>query len=412
MRVPSTLRIAWRNLGRNKRRTALALTAIGTAQLALVLYSAIVNGYADYLVRTITGPLVGHVQVHAPKWREERALDLTLPNASGTLETLRQDPEVALASGRVYAPALAAVGEEGFAVLLLGVDPALESRPDSLLSGVPGEQLPRDRRVLVGRGLAQTLKLEPGAQLALVGQAADGSVANELFEVSGLLASDIDLVNRLGVIAALPAAQELLVMPDAVHEIVVRGRDPKAADALASHLGALPQLRGTEVLSWRQLVPELYSMVGLLGAASFIILVLVFVSAAAGVANTMMMSTFERTHELGMVLALGAKPSRLVRLVVTEAFFLGFLGVAIGTALGLLAVWLGSGGIDMSAAGGVSGSADITFGGVQIRMLIVPRAQASDALNGVAAVVLTSLIASLWPAARAARLEPGKAMRE
>jgi len=109
MIVPSTLRIAWRNLGRNWRRTGLALAAIVTGQAALLLFASVANGYGDWMVQVITGPLVGHVQVHAPKWRKDRALDRSLPHAAATLAALRRDPGVKGASGRIYAPALAGV---------------------------------------------------------------------------------------------------------------------------------------------------------------------------------------------------------------------------------------------------------------------------------------------------------------
>src|SRR3989304_1197864 len=101
----STLRIARRNLWRNSRRTGLAVAAIGLSVALVLAYYAVLRGYADWILETLTGPMLGHVQIHAPEWRKDRAMDRTIRDVSSILEGLRRDPEVASATLRVYAPA-------------------------------------------------------------------------------------------------------------------------------------------------------------------------------------------------------------------------------------------------------------------------------------------------------------------
>ena len=122
--VPTTWRIAWRNLWRNPRRTGLALVAIALSVTLVLLYDGFLRWEADWMVDTITGSMMGHVQAHAADWRRTRAMDKTMPNVSRIVSALRRDPDVAGVDARVYAPALAALGEEGFAVVVLGVDVA------------------------------------------------------------------------------------------------------------------------------------------------------------------------------------------------------------------------------------------------------------------------------------------------
>jgi putative ABC transport system permease protein len=405
----STLRIAWRNLWRNGRRTGLALAAIGLSVALVLAYDGVLRAYGDWLVATITGPMLGDAQAHAPEWRKDRAMDRTLRGASRTVEALRRDPQVDLASARVYAPALAALGEEGFAVMVVGLDPAAESRPLGLLAGA--EEPPAGRRVLMGRPLAELMGVKPGDVLALVGQGADGSLANDLYTVAALLETPVDLVNRHGLIMELSQAQELFAMPDEAHEIVIHGRDPERAPALAAHVAALPELRGAEVLDWRRLAPEMVSLVEIVKVAWVLVLLLVFIAAAAGVANTMLMATFERTRELGMLLALGTGPGRIVRLVVLESLALGVVGALLGTALGgaLVAVTHHTG-LDLAKLAG-GGPAQISFAGLAWSMRLYPSLAFADVARAVAAVVATSLLASAWPAARAARLQPAQALR-
>ncbi len=410
MRLPSTLAIAWRNLWRNGRRTGLALGAIGLSVTLVLLYDSVLRAYGDWMVETVTGPMLGHAQAHASGWRKDRSMDRTLEHLAGTLAALRRDPEVVGATARVYAPALAALGEEGFGVVVVGLDPGAEAGPMGLLGAAP--ERPGGKRVLMGRPLAEMMGARVGDTLAIVGQGADGSLANDLYQVVGLVSTSVDFVNRQGLLMDLAEAQTLFAMPDEAHEIVVYGRDPARAGRLAAHLAALPELAGDEVLDWRALSPEMVTLIRIVDVVWVFVLVLVFVAAAAGVANTMLMATWERTRELGMLLALGAGPGRLVRLVLYESVALGLVGALLGSALGVgLVALTHRTGVDYAALTG-GGPSEISFGGLQWSMRLYPTLYPVDVLRTVAAVVLTSLLASAWPAARAARLQPTQALRE
>jgi ABC-type lipoprotein release transport system permease subunit len=210
---------------------------------------------------------------------------------------------------------------------------------------------------------------------------------------------------------ALAAAQELFAMPGEAHEITVRGASAEDAEALAGRIAALPAIAGDEVRSWRQLVPELVTLVSLIDSSSWIVVLLVFIAATAGIANMMLMATFERSHEIGMLLALGSAPGRIVRMVVTEGAALGLLGVAIGTVLGIVVVAVSAhSGIDLTTFGNEA-ARELSFQGLNYQFEIVPRVETMDVIQGVCGVLLTSFLASLWPAAHAARLQPTEAMR-
>jgi ABC-type lipoprotein release transport system permease subunit len=406
----STLRIAWRNLWRNRRRTTLAVAAIGLSVALVLAYYSLLRAYADWILETLTGPMLGHVQIHAPEWRKDRAMDRTIRDVSSILAGLRRDPDVASASPRIYAPALAALAEEGFAVVVLGVDWEAESRPIRLLSGVDVPRSPG--RVLMGRALAEMMGVREGDEIALVGQGADGSLANDLVQVQGLIQTPVDFVNRQGILLEIGEAQTLFAMPDEAHEVVVHARDPEGVMLLASRLASLPNLAGTEVLDWQTLAPEMVSLIEIIEVAGVFALVLIFVAAAAGVANTMLMATFERTHELGMLLALGAAPSRIVRMILAESIALGLVGAALGGTLGILFVAVThETGLDFAALTG-GGPTQLSFAGLSWSMRFYPSLAPSDVGRTILAVLLTSLIASVWPALRAARLEPARALKD
>ncbi len=403
-------RIAWRNLWRNPRRTALALAAIGLSVTLVLIYDGILRWESDSMLETITGPMLGHVQIHAPEWRRTRAMERTLRGASRMVDQLRRDPEIVGASPRVYAPALAALGEEGFAVLIMGVDIAQESRPTRLLAGVTTPV--SSHRVLMGRLLALQMGVGPGAEIALVGQGVDGSLANDLFTVAALIETPVDIVNRQAVVMRIDEAQSLFVLPDEAHEVVVYARDAARASALAARLRGSQELGGAEVLDWQALAPSMVDLLDLVQVAWVFVLVLVLIAAAAGVANTMLMATFERTHEFGMLLALGTAPSRIVRMIVLESLALGVTGALLGTALGgAVVAWAHHTGIDYAALTG-GGPSQISAFGMNWSLRMYPRLALVDITRAVVAVMVTSIVASAWPAARAARLHPARALRD
>jgi ABC-type lipoprotein release transport system permease subunit len=406
---PTTLQIAWRNLGRNRRRTALALAAIGIGQAALLVMAGVMNGFVDQVFFAVTGPFVGHVQIHAQEWREERAMDLFINDLDHTLEAIRGHERVKRAVPRIYAPVLAAPAEEAFGALVVGIDVDAESAPEGLLAGL--ERPIETREVVVGNILARRYELEPGQEIAVIGQGADGSLANDLYTVVEVVCTAVDPINQAGIVMCLEDAQELFAMWDAAHEIAIHAIPDTDAKALASSLATDPALADDEVVPWQVLAPELVSYLKMAAILAYLVLILVFIAAAAGIANTMMTATFERMHEFGMLLALGTRPRRIVGMVFTEAVVLGVLGVVLGTGLGLGAVALGSVyGLNMATFGGEAVN-DLSFKGLNLPFKIFPRVEVAEILAGLATVVATSLLAALWPASIAARLEPVEAMR-
>lgn len=405
----STMRMAWRNLWRNPRRTGLALSAIGLSVMLVLAYTSVLRAYGAWIVETITGPMLGHVQVHAPQWRKDRLMDRTLRGVGAKLDELARDPGVASATARVYAPALAALKDEGFAVVVVGIDSRAESGAARLLTDVL-EPL-RDREALIGRQLAQLMNVRTGDRVAVVGQGVDGSFANELFTVKAVVTTSVDVINRQGILIDLSAAQTLFAMTDEAHEIVIHARDADMAAALSRRIALAPAFGSTEVLDWKTIAPEMVTLVRMTDLAGMLVLLLVFLAAAAGVANTMVMATFERTREFGMLLALGTHPARLTRLVIAESLALGLIGAVLGSAVGVaLVAATHRTGIDYRwLAGG--GPSELSFSGLRFSLRFYPTLSVLDVGRAVVAVCVTSVLAAAWPAVRAARCQPVEALR-
>jgi ABC-type lipoprotein release transport system permease subunit len=413
----STFRIAWRNLGRNRRRTLLAVAAIVLGQFMLVFVNCMMGGMYHQMFLTLTGPLVGHVQIHHPEWRDERATDLYLNGMSKVTAELKSVPGVENVSSRIFAGVLAASGEktdepaEAEPGMVVGVNVSAETGRGGLLEGLAGNELPGARAVAVGKVLARRLKVKPGQLIAVIGQDADGFPTSDLFTVKAIVSGTVDVVKTMGIVMSARDAGELMAMPDQAHEIVVHGGDPAEAEELAERIAALPSLAGSEVLPWKKAAPQLSRMIDMKDWFDLIFIAIVFVAAAAGIANTAMMSTFERTTEFGMLLAVGARPGRIVNMVLIESVALGLLGVTLGSLLGTATVLITSHtGIDYSYLA-TNAAEDLAFRGMTFTYMIYPMFEIRHVVFGVVAVTLTSVVASVWPATVAARLEPMEALR-
>lgn len=206
------------------------------------------NGYSEQYFNSVTGPMVGHIQIHAPGWRDDRSIDLTLGDLDATLAEIRRDPQVDHAAPRIFAPALAALAEDGFMSMVVGVDPAVESHPAGLLAGERLSEQIGEHRVLVGSSFARKHDIEPGMEIAVIGQDVDGSIANDLFTVSDIMATPVAVVNSLGIVMSLDDAQELLLTLDQAHEIVIHVKDRELLSDTVTRLSSLPLLTDAEVL--------------------------------------------------------------------------------------------------------------------------------------------------------------------
>ena len=245
-------RLGWRNLWRNPRRSLITISAVGCGYAFLIALIGLMVGLSGQMLKNGTGLLLGDLQLHHSDYLPERSLyDTVGSDTTSELESLLHQlslyPELEGRSPRVYGFGLFSTGENSAGGRLMGVDPEAEAGVTTFLEGLQTGELSRSvtRPVLLGSGLARELEATVGTEVAIVTQAADGSLGNDLFLVSGILRTGLSYVDRSLAVLYLTDLQELLVMsPDEIHEIAVKIQDPMAADEFAALLngsGDLPQ---------------------------------------------------------------------------------------------------------------------------------------------------------------------------
>jgi ABC-type lipoprotein release transport system permease subunit len=401
------LRVAWRNLWRNRRRTAITIAAVSLNTMILITTYALMNGFLTQTVRNATQLVTGEAQLHAPGYLADRSLYKTLRHPKADLRALRG--RSIDGAPRTYGYGLVSQATKSAGALFWGVEPALEKETFNLAGHLAeGTFLgPSPRKSMVlGKKLARSLNARVGSEIVVLVQAADGSLGNDLFTVAGILKSVSEGVDRSAAVMHQADFRQLFVMPEGVHEIAVNSWGRIPLDRLTRILSGLAP--HAEVKTWRQLMPTLSDMLQLSGASMALFGAIFFIAAGLGVMNTMLMATYERAHEFGLLKALGASPWRIVRDVAVEAWLLACVATVLGAVSGLGASYaLEKFGLDTSSFAGDTALAGIVFDPVWRAAISV-----DAVLRPVVIMWIVCVLAALYPAAMSARLDPVKSMHQ
>jgi len=400
------LRMAWRNLWRNPRRTVVVLTAISVGIAGCVLSMAINLGMVAGMVDSAIRSGLGHLQIHAAGWDANPELKVRLIDGGGaTLSALDSIPEIERWAPRLRAQGLVASPRASVGVAIAGVDPERESGVSIAADSITeGSWLAEPHQLVLGNKLADRLEARIGSKLVVSVQDLSGELTGRAFRVAGLMRAGARELDDGVVFMRIEEAQALLGMGDAISEIVLVTADRERVTTIQQKLQA--QLgTGPEVRTWEQLEPLLVYMVDSFDSMAWVIYAAVFIAMAFGIANVLLMAVFERTREIGMMRAVGMGRGRVVAMVVLESSFVTTLGLVLGLIAAGVGVWLLGDGIDISKW---AGSIDAYGIDSVLKPVLRPRDLVPPILIGGIAAILSSF----WPALRAARAKPADALRQ
>jgi len=403
------LKIAWRSIWRNRRRTILGMTAVGVGLMLIILYTGLMTGITAEAREGLDDVGLGHVEVTAAGWRGKHLATQSMAAVRLRAPALGL-PADAEVSARVLARALVSSAHGSQSVEVAGVDWDQERLVASHLRTLAQGELPGpgdDRRILVGEKLAARLKLGLGSKVRVLAQRADGEIGAELWRVGGIFRSLSTATSERKAYVSAAAARSLLGVGEVAHQLVVQL--PRAADAdevqrrLAAQLG--PEY---EVLTYGELMPMLREMEDLMDLVVWIAAFFIYGLVGLGILNTLLMSVLERTREFGVLRALGTRPGRMVAQVFAESFWIATLSGVLGLAAGLLLNWYGSEHALMNI-GGADGH--LEYLGSVVSSARKTHFSVPQALQAAALVYVMALVTALFPAWKVARLPPAVALR-
>jgi len=406
MALPATALVilSWRNLWRNYRRTLIMLLAIAVGVWAMIFMTALLRGM-DNMIRTGISVLPGHVQIHAAAYRDDPSVTHGLPAPDQALQDVLNGQQVVAWTGRIKVPAMISSEQDNRGVTLLGVDPdgelALGFDPADITEGRFLSDAD-DRGIVIGKKLMERLETRLGKRVVVMSQDPENAIADRGFRVVGVFTADLESREESIVYAGRDVVQSMLGVGTDISEIAILGHDYRTPEALTASIGeSVPA--DWEVMSWLELDPYLSTMMRVMDGFVLVWMVVIFLALSFGLVNTLMMAVFERVREIGLMRALGMRPSAIVYQILVESLMLLILGLLAGNLLALGTVFWLKDGVDISGvakAMEMMGAASVMY----------PVLEWPDLVLANAVVIVLGIITSLLPAWRASQYRPVEAL--
>lgn len=397
--------LAWRNLWRNHRRTLIMIAAISVGAWAMIFMTALMRGMVNNMVRDGIRILPGHIQVHNPDFRDDPSVNNLIPLLDSEITEAFDRAGFKGWTSRVKVPAVISSVRESRGVILLGVDPVRERSVDAIGSTVvEGRNIEdvNDDGVVIGRSLAGKLETELGKRIVLMSQDPDNEIADRGFRIVGLFEANLPQTEESMVFTGKSTVQKMLRIGDQVSEAAVLGDDYREVEALHKRVSELFD-DGIEVLPWQKMDTYLGTMLGVMDGFVLVWMIVIFLALSFGLVNTLVMAVFERIREIGLMLALGMRPSNILGQILIESVLLLVIGLIFGNTLAWATVMPLQDGIDVSAvAKGME-----MFGASSV---LYPELEIKDIITANIVVLVLGFLASLSPAWRASRYEPIEAI--
>lgn len=396
--------LAWRNLWRNPRRTAIMLVAIGVGAWAMIFMTSLLRGMVEDMLHRGIDSLPGHAQIHHPAYLDDPSIVNSIPPPSGELlEKLNQAP-INHWYGRLKVPAMISSEREIQSVQLIGFNPEIEREAFANLTMIEGIGIrsTQDTGLVIGAKLASKLETALGRRVVVMSQDPQNELAEKGYRIVGIYQAQSDALEEVFIYSGLEVVQEFLKVGAQLSEIAIftdhYRHSPMIITALESSVPESMQLK-----TWQEINVGLTTTASFMDGFVMVWIVVVFLALSFGLINTLIMAVFERVREIGLMLALGMRPSSILLQILFESILLLMIGLSLGTVAALASVNGLHEGIDLSALADV-----MTQAGVGITLY--PALRMDDILLANAVVMVLGIVTSILPAWKAARYNPVKAL--
>ena len=396
-------KMAFRDLGRNRRRTLLSSVAVAMGLALLLLIAGVLAGEMQGAMDNTILLQSGDLQVRAASYNiDKTSLDWKnlIPGPAQIVDQIQSLPQVSSATPRLLASGILTLGDNSRGVQVLGIDP--QAGPNQVFRQglIAGDFITADDRegIMIGKPLADKFHLQPGQQINLLVNTSDGSTDQQLFTVRGVYSTNTTAYDQSTVFMPLAKAQAITGAQDHASLIFVLLKDRNQAESVAAAL----QSPSYQILTWRKMNEIIVQTEDFANAFMILFYLIVLGITATVVTNTLVMSVFERTREIGVLSAIGMKARRIMAQFMTEAGLIATGGVIGGLILGGIVVAI------FNRYGFYVGNYGLT--GMLIGDRIYAHLQSQDAVNLTIITYIVTLVASLYPAIMASRLEPVEAL--
>jgi ABC-type lipoprotein release transport system permease subunit len=401
------IQLAWRNIWRNKVRSMVIMLSVSIGLFAGIAVLALYKGMMQSRIRTVIYFEVTHIQIHQKEFKKDYEPFYTLPGGDSMAAVIGALKQVKLVARRTIVQGMLSTTTGSAGVQINGVEPAIEYQASQLDKKIiTGSSFHSNKKneILIGKKLADKVKLATGAKLVLTFTDTAGNIVSSAFRVAGIYESQNTSLDEVNVYVEMKTLNDLLLTGKSFHEI---GMLLNNDDDLASVQQQLKYLFPSYLIeSWKEISPETDLMVKTVDEYSYIIMIIILIALAFGIINTMLMAILERTREIGMMVALGTTRLRVFLLVLFETIFLTIGGTPLGILAGLFTTnYYNKHGLDLS---GMGKEMMASFG---FNTIIYPSFPVEKLLAIMLLVIGTAVLSCLLPAFKALRMQPVEALR-
>lgn len=331
------LKMAWRNIWRNKRRTFITMASVFFAVILAVLMRSANTGIYEHMVHNVVSFSSGYIQIHKKGYWNEQSIDNSFPESEKLNHLLSGHEEITDFVPRLESFALASSERKTKGVMVLGIAPDKENNITGLRQKIiEGDYInSKDRSLLLSEGLAANLGLHAGDTIILLSQGYHGASAAGKYPIKGIVRFGSPELNKRLVSMPVELMQEMYDAPDLITSVSLMMREGADMEEVKGKLIPLIDTARYEIMDWKQMMPELNQIIEGDKAGDYIVIGILYMVIAFGVFGTILMMTRERMHEFGILMAVGMKKKLLGIVVLVESFLIAFMAALAGMSCAL-----------------------------------------------------------------------------
>jgi ABC-type lipoprotein release transport system permease subunit len=399
--------ISWRNVWRHKLRSSVILFAVAIGIFAGVFAWAFYAGMMNERVETAIATEASNIQIHQKTYLDDPDVKKFIAHGDEIAGKILQIDGIKGVSKRIITNAMATSAEQGTGVMVVGIDPTQEQKVTNISQWVKvGSYFQGEARnpVVIGKKLAEKLKIKERSKIVLTLQQSDGTITRSQFRVSGIYDITNSMYEEMNVfVRSADLAGIIQIDPQACHEIAIKVTDNNMETEILNRIQ--PLFPGLDVKGWRELMPEVSVAEESIDVSMIVFIIVILVGLSLAIINTMLMAVLERVKEIGMLMAIGMNRKRVFNMILLETVFLTISGMVVGIIIAtLLSLYFGKTGIDISMGTEV-------YESMGYASVIYPVLSTKIIVNVAVMVVIASILSAIYPAIKALKLKPADAIR-
>mgnify|MGYP006079180603 FL=1 len=328
------IKLAWRNIWRNKKRSLITITAIVIAVFLAICMRSLQLGMYDNMIKNVVGSYSGHVQIHSNGYWEEQTIDNAFLYNDSLIKIIENNTNVEHTTKRIQSGCLSSFDDLSKFVFVNGIEPQKEQLMTNWNKRLmEGELLtPNSSSINIGKGIAKYYNIKVGDTLIFVGQGYHGMQAVGAFPVCGILDMKNPNLNNVSVFMSLSTAQDFLSANDLMTHLIINKKEYTDEESIVSSLSENFN-EEYEIMTWQKMMPEIEQVIQADSAGGLVMIFILYMIITFGIFGTVLMMTQERKYEFGVVVSIGMRKIKLMIAMVYETIFLTSIGVLSGIIL-------------------------------------------------------------------------------